>query len=133
MSEPFAPELSPRRLHNLTPGVRARTGNAALIAAGTGLGMALLVWDGERYHASASEGGHLAFAPRDDIEIALLRHLRRRHGRVSTERVVSGELNGTVDYKMGPVPLKLGCWNYEGYVIWGLTHKMLSRLLAICV
>ena len=85
------PELSPRRLLNLTPGLRARTGNAALIAAGTGLGMALLVRDGERYHASASEGGHLAFAPRDDLEIALLRHLRRRHGRVSTERVVSGD------------------------------------------
>jgi glucokinase len=83
-------ELPSRKMLSLTPGLRARTGNAALIAAGTGLGMALLLWDGERHHASASEGGHQDFGPRDDLEIALLRYLRRRHGRVSTERLVSG-------------------------------------------
>jgi 8-oxo-dGTP pyrophosphatase MutT (NUDIX family) len=47
------------------------------------------------------------------------------------DRVVSGELSGTLDYTMGPVPLKLSCWRYEGFVIWGLTHKMISRLLAV--
>jgi 8-oxo-dGTP pyrophosphatase MutT (NUDIX family) len=46
-------------------------------------------------------------------------------------RVASGELSGTVDYTLGPVPLKLACWRFEDYVIWGLTHKMLSRLLAL--
>src|SRR5690606_1406932 len=40
-----------------------KPGNVALIAAGTGLGEAILVWDGEKYHASASEGGHTSFAP----------------------------------------------------------------------
>jgi len=52
--------------------------------------MALMLWDGERHRACASEGGHEEFAPRDDLEIALLRSLRRRLGRVSVERVVSG-------------------------------------------
>jgi glucokinase len=82
--------LSPRKLANLTPGLRGGPGNAAVIAAGTGLGMALLLWDGKRHHPCASEGGHQEFGPRDDLEIALLRSLRRRHGRVSAERVVSG-------------------------------------------
>jgi 8-oxo-dGTP pyrophosphatase MutT (NUDIX family) len=43
--------------------------------------------------------------------------------------VISGRLDGTRAYRMGPVPLKLACWNYQGYEVWGLTHKMLSRLL----
>jgi len=84
------PELPPRKLLSLTPGLRGRPGNAALIAAGTGLGMALLFWDGERHLPSASEGGHQGFAPTDDLEIALLRAMRRRHGRVSVERLVAG-------------------------------------------
>jgi glucokinase len=84
------PELSTRKTVNLTPGVRSRPGNAALIAAGTGLGMALMIWDGQRHLPTASEGGHQEFGPRDDLEIALLRHLRRRHGRVSVERLVAG-------------------------------------------
>jgi len=84
------PELDSRKLSNLTPGIRARPGNAALIAAGTGLGMALLVRDGERFLQQASEGGHQGFAPRDDLEIELLQFMRRRIGRVSVERIVAG-------------------------------------------
>jgi glucokinase len=84
------PVVPPRKLVSLTPGLRSQPGNAALIAAGTGLGMALLLWDGERWHPRPSEGGHQAFGPRNDVEIELLRFLRRRHGRVSVERAVSG-------------------------------------------
>jgi glucokinase len=84
------PVVPPRKTVSLTPGLRARTGNAALVAAGTGLGMALMPWDGERHHPRASEGGHQTFGPRDDLEIDLVRFLRRRHGRVSIERAVSG-------------------------------------------
>lgn len=84
------PELTAKKFLNLTPRLRPGSGNAALIAAGTGLGMAILFRDGERFRPSASEGGHQEFAPRDDLEIELLRHMRRRHGRVSTERIVAG-------------------------------------------
>lgn len=83
-------ELPARKTENLTPGVRPALGNAAVIAAGTGLGMALLVLGDGHLHATASEGGHQEFGPRDDLEIELLRYLRQRHGRVSIERVVSG-------------------------------------------
>ncbi|HSM97459.1 MAG TPA: glucokinase, partial [Gallionella sp.] len=65
-------------------------GNAAVIAAGTGLGEAGLFWDGQRYRPFATEGGHASFSPGNDLEIALLRHLQQRHGHVSWERVVSG-------------------------------------------
>jgi len=83
-------ELSPRQMTSLTPGAKPSPGNAALIAAGTGLGMAILVWDGERHRPSASEGGHQGFAPRDAQQAQLLEYLRERHDRVSVERVVSG-------------------------------------------
>jgi len=65
-------------------------GNAALIAAGTGLGEAGLYWDGTRHHPFPCEGGHADFAPRNDTEIALLQYLLKRFGRVSYERVISG-------------------------------------------
>lgn len=65
-------------------------GNMALIAAGTGLGMALIPRIGERWVPVPSEGGHMDFAPRTEDEIGLLRYLRERFGRVSVERVVSG-------------------------------------------
>jgi glucokinase len=84
------PELTPRQTRTLTPTARPLPGNAALIAAGTGLGMAILFWDGVRMLPSASEGGHQDLAPRNEVEDALLRYLRRRHDHVSTERVVSG-------------------------------------------
>jgi glucokinase len=71
-----------------TPG---RKGTIAVIAAGTGLGEALLYTDGTDYHPIASEGGHADFAPRTDEEIELLRYLRGRfNGHVSYERVLSG-------------------------------------------
>ncbi len=73
------------------PTALRRRGNVGLIAAGTGLGEALLCWDGERYHPAASEGGHGDFAPRGDEQIALLRHLATTFpGHVSYERVLSG-------------------------------------------
>lgn len=62
----------------------------ALIAAGTGLGEAILFWNGSRYQPMPSEGGHADFAPNNDDEIELLRHLRSHYLHVSYERVVSG-------------------------------------------
>jgi len=65
-------------------------GNAALIAPGTGLGEAILFWDGSRHCPSASEGGHCDFAPRNAREIKFHSYLLQELDRVSFDRVVSG-------------------------------------------
>lgn len=83
-------DLSPRQIVSLTPGRKPCYGNAALISPGTGLGMAILVRDGDRLVVSASEGGHVDFAPRDAEEAALLEFVQKRHPRVSQERIVAG-------------------------------------------
>lgn len=77
-------------LQSGVPEARGREGNRVLIAAGTGLGTALLPRIGDRWVPVASEGGHSDFAPRNEEEMGLLRYLRERFGRVSVERVVSG-------------------------------------------
>jgi glucokinase len=76
---PLNPDALPRR-----------KGNVAVIAAGTGLGEAMLYWDGQKHHPLASEGGHADFAPRTDEEIDLLRWLQAKFGHVSYERILSG-------------------------------------------
>ncbi len=81
--------VDPHQLLTLNAGV-ATTGHRAVIAAGTGLGQALLCWDGSRFLPAATEGGHADFGPTEEREIGLLRFLRRESGRVSWERVVSG-------------------------------------------
>jgi glucokinase len=82
--------LPPGKTLNLTPRARGRPGNAALIAAGTGLGTAILCWDGKRHWPAAGEGGHAGFAPRDGDEMELLRYFLRRYDRLSLDRLVSG-------------------------------------------
>jgi glucokinase len=73
----------------LNPG-HPRAGNAALIAAGTGLGEAGLFWDGTQHRAFAGEGGHADFAPGNDLELELHGYLMKKYGHVSWERVLSG-------------------------------------------
>ena len=87
------------KLHFLseTAGMPKKRGaNVAVIAAGTGLGEAMLIWDGQGFVPSATEGGHSDFAARDDVEIELLQFLRNRFGRVSWERILSGAGLGNV-------------------------------------
>ena len=84
------PELKEKDLIPLNRGSGAPSGNQAVVAAGTGLGEAGMYWDGRQYRVFASEGGHCDFAPRNELEIDLLRHLSARFGHVSVERIVSG-------------------------------------------
>jgi glucokinase len=81
--------LPDNELKTLQAGV-PRRGNIAVIAAGTGLGEAMIVREGERHVVIATEGGHTDFAPRGDLEEDLLRYLRREFGRVSAERILAG-------------------------------------------
>ncbi len=76
---------------DLNPYGRKQKGNRAVIAAGTGLGEAILFWDGQGFHPSASEGGHCDFAPVTAQQESLLHWMRSRFkGHVSYERILSG-------------------------------------------
>jgi len=84
-------ELKADQIHTLSEGDPSQIGNRALIAAGTGLGEGVLIWNGRTHVPYPSEGGHSDYAPRNEDEIDLLRFLKQKYnGRISFERVVSG-------------------------------------------
>ena len=84
-------ELSADQVFILSEGDSSQVGNRGLIAAGTGLGEGMMIWNGKSHIPMASEGGHTDFAPRNAMEMELLQHLRAGlNGHVSWERVCSG-------------------------------------------
>src|SRR5271166_5529723 len=84
------PRLQPTELHCINAGRAEPNGPIAVVAPGTGLGEAFLVWNGSAYIACSSEGGHASFAPTDERQMGLRRYLAERFGHVSCERVCSG-------------------------------------------
>ena len=81
---------APAQLATLQQGEALATAPRLVIGAGTGLGMAIVLPQGEDWQVMPGEGGHVAFAPADEQQMALWAFLRARHGRVTWERVVSG-------------------------------------------
>lgn len=61
-----------------------------IIGAGTGLGVAQMIWQAGRYQVIPSEGGHIDFAPADEQQMALLRYMQRSFDHVSYDRILSG-------------------------------------------
>ena len=87
----FVPHLTPEKgVYSLNRGTPAKYGTLAVVAPGTGLGEAFLVWGGSRYRPYASEGGHSDFAPNGEVENGILHDLRKNWEHVSWERVCSG-------------------------------------------
>jgi glucokinase len=84
------PVLTDDEVHVLHEGHADPEGSVALIAAGTGLGVALLPRVGGLLVPRASEGGHVDFAPRNADEQSVAGALIKQYGRVDVERVVSG-------------------------------------------
>lgn len=83
--------LAEHDLVELNPNAETQTGNIAVIAAGTGLGEAILYWDGSKHHPMATEGGHCDFAPQNAQQDKLLAYLRKLYpDHVSCERIISG-------------------------------------------
>lgn len=82
--------LKPGDFTTIQKGAPDASGNRSVVSPGTGLGEAGLFWDGRRHHVWACEGGHADFAPRNELEIALLEHLLKQFAHVSVERVASG-------------------------------------------
>ena len=85
------PRVSPRKMALVVPGRSEKGGPIGVIGAGTGLGQAVLVPNGQDWMPLASEGGHADFGPRDEREDRLVAFVRARFGRVDRDRLVSGE------------------------------------------
>ena len=84
------PLLRPSDVRTLNAGQPVPDGAIGVVAPGTGLGESFLTWDGSKYVAHGSEGGHSDFAPTDERQIRLLRYMRLRFDHVGVERVCSG-------------------------------------------
>lgn len=86
------PTLEQEDLAVLNPGRPVPGGTIGVIAPGTGLGEAFLVWDGRQYRAYPSEGGHTDFGPHGELQWELLRYMQQVVGKkhVSYEHVCSG-------------------------------------------
>ena len=84
------PTLLPDELVTLQAGEPEPEAAIGVVAPGTGLGEAYLTWDGQRYRAHPSEGGHAGFGPETDTEFELLTYMRGQLDHVSFERVCSG-------------------------------------------
>lgn len=78
-------------------------GLITVLGPGTGMGVAHVMRQGGDYQVTETEGGHIDFAPHDDVEDRLLKHLRSEHGRVSVERVVSGPALQTIYHVLAEV------------------------------
>ena len=94
--------LCPEEYCVLNDGTPEHGGTRALLAAGTGLGQSILVWDGARYRVVPSEGGHSDFAPHTEQQIELLRYMRRRYPQVSWELILSGRGFRTIHEFLNP-------------------------------
>ena len=82
--------LGPDDMVQLQEGKPLAHAPCVVLGAGTGLGECLLAWGNGHYEVIASEGGHVDFAPADELQIGLLRQLQSTFGHVSYERVLSG-------------------------------------------
>jgi len=82
--------MAPSELSTLNRGVSSPQSTQAVLAAGTGLGEAVLFWDGKQHVVAGTEGGHTDFAPRTEQEIEFLRYMKMRHEFVSVELILSG-------------------------------------------
>jgi glucokinase len=84
------PILTENDLYTINQGIKRKNKTFAIIAPGTGLGEAFSTWNGEKYQSHMSEGSHVNFGPRTDLEIDLLKDIRKKQGHVTYESVCSG-------------------------------------------
>ena len=94
--------MKPTEISVLNAGTPSPQATQAVVAAGTGLGEAFLMWNQDRYVVAASEGGHTDFAPRDEREMGLLRYLKQHNDCVSWELILSGRGFRTIHEFLDP-------------------------------
>jgi len=124
--------LSAADLVTLNPGTPAPNATRAVIAAGTGLGEAVLFWDGEKYQVAAAEGGQADFAPRTEREIRLLTHLRLQLPQVSCEAIVSGRGFRRIHEFLDPSVSHESFVSPEGNAAGEITQRGLAQSCPVC-
>ncbi len=127
------PVLEGDELHVLQHGEAIRGGNMALIAAGTGLGQALLHNVAGRFIPSPTEAGHADWAPRTERDIAVLRHLVAQYGRAEVEHVISGKGLPNLHRATHPRGCDAGIDADDPGAPAALTRAALERRCASCV
>ena len=125
--------LKPEDFLVLNPGIPQFNGNQALIAAGTGLGQAMIFWDGHQHRVSPSEGGAADFAPRTEREIGLLQFLKQRLPRVSCEEIFSGRGFRTLHEFLDPTMRHSSFLEPEGASASEITQNALAGICPVCV
>jgi glucokinase len=125
--------LEPADLETLRPGVADPRANQAVIAAGTGLGEAMILWDGARHIPMASEGGHAGWAPHNELEIDLLRHLHKKFGAVECETLLSGRGFYEIHEFLDPAVHHAGFDNPDADPAPEITRRALDGSCATCV
>ena len=124
--------LPPEDFCVLNPGKPEFGGTKALLAAGTGLGQSILVWNGSRYQVVPSEGGHSDFAPHTEIQIELLRFMRRRYPQVSWELILSGRGFRTLHEFLSPNVKHASFEDPDADPAPEITRKGLDKSCATC-
>jgi glucokinase len=118
---------------SINAGVSALQATRALIAAGTGLGEAILRWGGDRYVVEPSEGGHCDFAPRTDQEIELLRYMKKTPGPVAFELILSGRGFYSIHQFLDPKVTHASFGEGADAAAPEITQRGLDGSCAICV
>jgi len=83
--------LAEEDLYVLQEGTPVKHGVRTVIGAGTGFGVGFMYWNGKQYVVNPTEGGHGSFAPGDDVQMEILKYLRKKYHRVSNERFLCGK------------------------------------------
>jgi glucokinase len=117
----------------LNQGTPEPNATRAVIAAGTGLGEAILFWDGHEYRVERAEGGQADFAPRNEREIQLFLHLRNRLSHVSCEEIVSGRGFRRIHEFLNPSVHHASFDSPEGNAAVEITQQGLAQSCSVCV
>ncbi len=116
----------------LNPGVAVPNGTVGVIAAGTGLGEAILFWNGSQYQVAAAEGGMTDFAPRTERESLLLSHLKKKLNHVSCEDIASGRGFQRIHEFLHPSLRHDSFDSPDGNSAGDITQRGLSHSCAVC-
>ncbi len=125
--------LEPSEISNLNRGTPSPQSTQAVLAAGTGLGEAILFWDGSRYRIAGTEGGHTDFAPRTEQEIGLLRYMKKENEFVSMELILSGRGFHTIHSFLDPSVIHPSFSGPEADAAPEITRLALAGECPVCV